>query len=157
MQTPGSFAKGGDRLFVPISISMRVVVLVLFLTLAASAQDLSWFTGSWGNESTEEVWSTDIDGNLMGYNRALKDGKVVFFEHLRIESKGGKTVYQACPLGKVWTPFELTKSGKNEAVFTNPKHDFPQRIHYRRQGKKMIVTISGEGQKSVTWTFALTK
>lgn len=131
------------------------VLLTLLLTLPVCAQDLSWLHGHWANDDTEEVWSQEFDGNLMGYNRQFKDGKVDFFEHLRIEKRDGKTLYQACPLGKSWTTFELTESGEDEALFSNPSHDFPQKIHYHRQGKTLHVTISGEGHESASWSFEL--
>jgi hypothetical protein len=134
---------------------MRTLLLILLLTATAVAQDLSWLTGHWTTETSEEVWSESRDGNLMGHNRQFKDGKVVFFEHLRLERDGSDTLYQACPLGKSWTTFKLVESDGKEAVFSNPAHDFPQQIHYRRQGDSLLVTISGKGHESVIWTFEL--
>lgn len=132
---------------------IRLILLCLLLSSVAVAQDLSWLTGHWVNDESEEVWSESLDGNLMGFNRQQKDGKLVFFEHLRIEKKGKQTLYQACPKGASWTTFELVQTAPREAVFSNPEHDFPQRIHYRRRGETLEVTISGEGSKSLSWTF----
>jgi hypothetical protein len=132
-----------------------VLLLGLLLTQPTWAQDLSWLSGHWFNHKTEEVWSQPVDGNLMGYNRQFKDKEIVFFEHLRIEKREGKVLYQACPLGKSWTTFELVESGVADAVFSNPNHDFPQRLHYHRQGDTLRVRISGEGHESVSWSFTL--
>jgi uncharacterized protein DUF6265 len=134
---------------------MRTFLFLLLLTATAVAQDLSWLSGHWTTDTSEEVWSESREGNLMGYNRQFKDSKVVFFEHLRIERDGDDTRYQACPLGKSWTTFRQTRSAENEVVFSNPSHDFPQQIHYRRKGDSLFVTISGEGEKSVSWEFKL--
>ncbi len=134
---------------------VRTLFLVLLLSSGVMAQDLSWLTGHWVNDRNEEVWSEVRGGNLMGFNRQFKDGSVVFFEHLRIELSDGRVVYRACPLGKVWTSFELVESEQHRAVFQNLQHDFPQRLDYRRVGDRLQATISGEGQKSVTWEFRL--
>jgi Domain of unknown function (DUF6265) len=134
---------------------MRTLLIILLLAATAGAQDLSWLTGHWTTENSEEVWSESRDGNLMGYNRQFKDGAVVFFEHLRVEQVGDDILYQACPVGKSWTSFKLIKSDKKEAVFSNPKHDFPQQIQYRREEDTLFVTISGQGQESVSWRFEL--
>ena len=132
---------------------MRTFLLVLLLATTVSAQDLSWMSGHWITDDSEEVWSESRDGNLMGYNRKFEDDEVVFFEHLRIERSGSNTVYQACPLGQSWTGFRLTKIGESEALFSNPQHDFPQHINYRREGDSLLFTISGAGEKSASWRF----
>lgn len=126
---------------------------MLLLSLSASAQDLSWLSGHWVTENSEEVWSLSRDGNLMGHNRQFKDGKVVFFEHLRLERKPEGTLYHACPLGKGWTTFRLTESRDREALFTNPQHDFPTHIHYRLEGQTLKVMISDGAEKTASWTF----
>ena len=134
---------------------LRTLFFVLLLSSGVLAQDLSWLTGHWANDNTEEVWSEFRGGNLMGYNRQFKAESVVFFEHLRIERSGAKIVYQACPLGKSWTPFELVETNTRQAVFQNLQHDFPQRLDYHRVGNRLLVTISGEGQESASWEFQL--
>lgn len=136
-------------------VVVRVGILFLMLVSGCLAQDLSWMTGRWSDGETVEVWSEMRDGNLMGYNRHFKGQKVTFFEHLRIDQTKNGTVYHACPLGRSWTAFQLTEATEEQAVFTNPGHDFPQKIHYHREGDLLLVTISGKDRESVTWEFRL--
>ena len=39
-------------------------------------------------------------------------------------------MYLAMPKGRPATPFRLIESTKTRAVFSNPAHDFPQRVLY---------------------------
>ena len=106
---------------------------------------LGWMKGCWQSQSggdTREVWSQSYDGFLFGYSITLQDGAMRFFEDLRIETRGADTVYIASPRGTAPTVFTLTETGPNEAVFTNPDHDYPQRIAYTRAGDRLTATIS---------------
>ena len=53
---------------------------------------LSWLTGSWrgrnGPDSVEEHWSPFEGDSLMGMFRWVRDGKVLFYELVAIESEG---------------------------------------------------------------------
>lgn len=94
-----------------------------------------WLTGVWLGEHDgaviEEYWTPLTGGNMLGAGRESKDGKLVFFEHLRIEDRGGTWYYVALPYGRSSTDFKLARGTREELVFENPEHDFPQRISYR--------------------------
>lgn len=103
-----------------------------------SAETLSWLTGSWGSTSesgrvSEELWLPPAGGVLFGVNRTISsDGKLLAFEHLRIEERDGGLVYLAAPGGRQPpTEFPAVHVTVERAVFENPEHDFPQRITYR--------------------------
>ena len=68
---------------------------------------------------------------MLGFSRTVRGGRMAFFEYLRIEQSDGAVRYVANIRGKE-TPFTLAKMSDDEAEFTNPAHDFPQVIRYRR-------------------------
>ena len=78
----------------------------------------------------EEHWTDPRGGIMLGLHRDTRPGKDAFFEFLRIEQKKGELFYIASPRGRPGTPFKLISSEENKAVFSNPGHDFPQRIIY---------------------------
>ena len=123
--------------------------LPFLASCAATAQssplsDLSWMSGCWAHEhgDTKEVWS-EPEGELMfGYGVSKKDGKVRFFEELRIEARDGSAVYIASPNGGPSTSFTETDRTGLSVTFDNPDHDFPQRIEYGANRVALIAKIS---------------
>lgn len=103
----------------------------------AELAKLSWMAGSWiaesGGNKSEEHWTHADAGSMLGVSRTIANGKTVFYEFLRIERGADGIVYHAAPKGRSpATPFTLTSSEANKAVFENPKHDFPKKITYWR-------------------------
>lgn len=118
---------------------------VFALILAANLP--TWMTGSWqlktAGVTMEEHWTSADGGVMLGMHRdVMKDGKTSF-EFLRIEQKDGALVYLAMPGGKPATPFPLKSSTDSRIVFENLTHDFPQRIIYWRDGKKLCARVEG--------------
>ena len=108
---------------------------------------LAWLAGQWTGEEEgvkmEEYWTEPGGGVMVGLHRdVFPDGKV-FFEFLIIEGRENGMVYLAQPKGSPPTEFRLTESGPAQAVFENPAHDFPQRIVYRREGRRLCAEVSG--------------
>ena len=118
---------------------MRRVALALVLLAAApgpagqsSAPDadaagiaaFAWLVGTWadGAGETEEHWLPARGGAMLGVNRTVTGGEMVFFEYLRIETDDrGRVIYQASPLGRhPPTPFVLVESGTASATFKPP-------------------------------------
>lgn len=123
----------------------------------AQDTDLSWLSGHWRVESedrmSEEVWSAQEGGSLLGYMRYIRNGETVGFEFLRIETHDG-AVYHAQPGGSPPTAFTLTESGVDLAVFENAQHDFPQRLRYERFGDALTITVSDLAEERVqVWTY----
>ena len=125
---------------------MKNIIWVLIVGLSVTAfgfgqdgskvtiEDLGWMSGCWKKKGktedsfTMEHWTRPA-GTMLGLNRRVKNGRVEFFEYLRVEVSDGNISYVARPMGaKVETPFKLTSLRNNEAVFENPVHVFPQRI-----------------------------
>ncbi len=133
---------------------MRQLLIVAPLLLAsatsAHAADAAlpdWLAGHWCNssdgESGEELWLPAAGGLMLGVNRTVASGRATQFEFLRIESGNGVPTYIAQPGGAAPTAFARSDSGENWMRFSNPAHDFPQHIEYRREGNQLKASIAG--------------
>jgi len=102
---------------------------------AAGIEKLSFLTGCWTGGDSEEVWLKPHGGTMLGMSRTVKDGKTIFTEFLHISSGADGTLVLNAQLklaGKS-TQFRLTELKDGMVTFSNPDHDFPQRIIYRRE------------------------
>ncbi|MCI0665463.1 MAG: DUF6265 family protein [Acidobacteria bacterium] len=119
--------------------------------LTFKVEDLSWISGDWetapGRMQIDEHWSKVAGGSIIGMSRTVAGGKTVFFEFLRIESRGSEIYYVAHPRAKnPGTDFKLVRLDSQEAVFENMAHDFPKRIIYRKNGDGTLTArIEGDG------------
>lgn len=143
---------------------MRIAVVLGLVAMLGAAgpatpNDLSWMHGDWvavsGERWTEEHWSRPRAGEMIGYSRSGRGNMIREFEFLRIAvGADGTLAYHAQPKGRPPIRFGLISSDAREAVFENPAHDYPTRIHYRRDGKSLVATISGpDGRKPQSWTY----
>jgi hypothetical protein len=122
-----------------------------------------WLAGAWSHEEgdiwSNEVWSPLRSDVMLGFNRSGKDGETLFWEHMWIvkEDDGG-VAFWAVSADEKPVRFELVVSMDKEVVFENPAHDYPQRIHYWREGKTLKAEISMmDGSKPVQFSFRLKK
>jgi hypothetical protein len=124
---------------------MAAVVLLLHLLLYGgndsqrhSIDDLSWISGCWVGEGAkrtyEEQWMRPSGKSMLGMSRSVSEGRTVEYEFLRLhEEDDGDIYYTANPSGQEHASFKLVSLEKNQAVFENAGHDFPQRIIYSRR------------------------
>jgi hypothetical protein len=144
----------------------RIVVAALAAILmgqasprASTIDRLGWMSGAWetgeGGTWTEEVWSRPRAGRMIGFSRSGKGDRQSEFEFVRLEpGRDGIPVYLASRDGGSPIPFRLTRADSASATFENPAHDFPQRIAYRRQGERLIATISAlDGSRAMSWSY----
>jgi hypothetical protein len=116
--------------------------------------------GQWrqvkGSEVVDEIWTNNKGNVIVGLSRTV-DGLSNAFEFMRIENRKEGVIFIAQPGGDKPTPFRLTAHDAKTLVFTNPAHDFPQRIEYRRTGadtlEATVGTFDGNGQK-LTFKYA---
>jgi len=147
--------------------SWMVLLLALGLTPwrasaeTAAIEQLVWMSGHWASQNgerwTEEHWLEPRGGLMLGLNRSGQTGSARAFEYLRIQvEEDGAIVYWASPGGRPAVPFTLSKQSDRSAVFVNEANDFPQRIHYRREGDALEVTISdASGEQTMRWRWTL--
>jgi len=145
--------------------SRHFIAFTLALTAASGVaakdsppvESLAWISGRWvsedGSKWTEENWSSPKGGVMLGNSKQGNGNTAMEFELLRISPDAkGVVTYWASPGGQPPTPFALTNSTPNYALFENPAHDFPTRIEYRRDGQTLTATISGpEGANAMSW------
>jgi len=122
------------------------------LRAAALAPDpalgpFAWLTGTWATRDsgplTLEHWQPARGGVMLGSGQAIGDGRTLSAEAQRIVA-GPPIALVAWPDGAAQpTTFVLAAVGPQEVAFANPGHDFPQRIHYRRTGSALAVTLTG--------------
>ncbi len=104
--------------------------------------DINGLLGEWqdiqdsGGTIFHERWERIPDGSMAGVGTVLSGQDTVFIEHLGILNIKGKLHY-AATVGSQNSGeavlFELTHD-RDSLVFTNPAHDFPQRIMYAPSG-----------------------
>ncbi|HUE82751.1 MAG TPA: DUF6265 family protein [Pyrinomonadaceae bacterium] len=138
------------------------VLLLSFLGTTVRGQEqgtgfkiekLAWLSGDWetapGRTQTDEHWSGVAGASLIGMSRTVAGGKTVFFEFLRIETRGDEIYYMAHPKARnPGTEFKLVRLSGTEAVFENPEHDFPKRIIYRKnEDGTLTARIEGDGSE----------
>ena len=119
----------------------------------------AWLAGYWlscsGTGEVSETWSRPrgtvmLGSSLMGGRRGVS------WEQTRIEATPSGLVFHAQPSGQPAAAFPLLSSGPAELVFENRAHDFPQRVIYRREGRRLTGRIEGEvgGQpRAMTWRY----
>jgi hypothetical protein len=111
---------------------------------------VAWMAGDWETrEATpyvEEHWTGPAGGAMLGASRAIKNGKMVEFEFLRIEARADGIFYMPQPSGKPPVDFKFTPTTSDEAVFVNPGHpDHLKRIIYRKNPDGTLAArIEGE-------------
>ena len=118
-----------------------------------------WMAGDWllvkGDEWTEEHWTTMRGGIMLGAGRSGKGDVLRDWEQTRIDHDvDGVLTFWASPLGATPVPFKMVSMTSVEIVFANPKHDYPQRIRYWRDGKSLNAEISlADGSRPNRWHY----
>lgn len=113
-----------------------------------------WMPGRWVSRTTrgsathisEEVWRDVGAGRMPGISRSYVEGSEAgaSFEYLRIERMPEELTLIAQPGGGEETRFTATEFGPGWVLFTNPDHDFPTRLLYRRTGDELTADVGTE-------------
>jgi Domain of unknown function (DUF6265) len=128
---------------------------------ARSISELAWIAGDWqtapgGRAQMEEHWTQPAGGTMIGMGRTLAGGKTVGFEFLRLEQRADGIYYVAHPNARApGTDFKLSRLAAQEAIFENPRHDFPKRILYRKNSDGSLTASidAGAGAKSQSFPY----
>ena len=99
-------------------------------------RQLNWLSGCWGRQGAErhtiEQWTAPRGGMMLGLNQTTARGRTIAWEYLRIAIVDGRLVLTAWPSGQAEASFDAVELTDSTVVFTNPEHDFPQTVSYRR-------------------------
>ena len=122
---------------------------------------ISFMAGCWTGPSPsgsviEEHYSDASENLVIGMTRYVRNGRVVDFEFTTIERTDTSFVMTPRPKGVKSDTFPLKDVADGRATWENPKHDFPQRIIYRKgPDGALIARIEGttpRGDRHVEWT-----
>ncbi len=106
-------------------------------------EEVRWLAGCWEGPTdrawTEEQWMEPRGGTMLGMSRTTHGDSTVGYELMRISERGERLVFTAHPSGQPAAAFTSAVISATEVVFTNPEHDFPQTIRYRRAGSDSLV------------------
>jgi hypothetical protein len=131
--------------------SAALAATIILLVAPAGAQPpvdrVGWLGGCWrmsaGPVVIEEQWTAPRGGAMLGVGRTVRRDSVVEYEFLRVYAAGDTLVYDARPSGQPRAEFHAAPGAASgdvtEIVFSNPTHDFPQRVAYRRVSADSVV------------------
>lgn len=130
-----------------IIISLALTVASALPQSATTIKDVGWLTGCWaftrGSRHVTEQWTSPDGGTMLGVSRTVSNGKTTEYEFVIIREAGGRLEYVAKPSRQPEAVFTSVRVTNDEAIFENPRHDFPTRIHYRRQPDGMLASVEG--------------
>lgn len=136
-------------------IFTAVVLLGTMLGLARAADAplgidrVAWLEGCWEARSPkrviEENWMAPRGGTMIGVGRTVRGDSLAEYEMTVLRAVNGALTYEAHPSGQAGTTFTARAATDSTIVFSNPTHDFPQRVGYRRVGAdSLLAWIEGE-------------
>jgi hypothetical protein len=114
-------------------------------TAAVSAQTsaLKWMAGCWERKANNlvvtEQWSFPRAKMMLGVGQTTRGDSTIEYEHTRIFERNGMLVYSAQPSGQAPAEFVADSVSGSSIIFSNPAHDFPQRVIYRRLGPDSLL------------------
>ena len=143
----------------PTILTLTMIPVCCALAAAGTSPDLAWLQGHWCQQTdeglVEEFWMAPAHGETVGLARTLSGGKTASFEYTRIVSGEGGLRFIAQPGGVPPTAFAAIpgSTAAQQIAFENPKHDFPQRVSYWREGEALLAEISGPGADGKVMSF----
>jgi hypothetical protein len=118
----------------------------------ATIKDLKWLEGKWQNKSAEgiafENWKITNDSTMAGVSGFINGRDTITQETISLEQRGTKLYYiptvknqnEGKPVS-----FELVETAADSFVFSNPQHDFPNKITYtKKTANTLLAKISGK-------------
>ena len=130
-------------------------------------EKMNWLVGEWENKMPEgvltETWVAYNDSTFLGRTVFIKEKDTLHYEEIVLTQKGETLLYIPTIKGQnddKPVEFKMTESKtENEFAFENPKHDYPQKIVYKKvSDTNLVATISGKQQgKPSSESFPMTK
>ncbi|MBM6498551.1 DUF6265 family protein [Flavobacterium macrobrachii] len=157
---------------------MKNVVILAVVVVFISCQNkseknfdelekMSWLVGEWENKMPDgiltETWTKANDSTFTGKTLFIRDKDTLHSEEIVLTQKGETLLYIPTVKGQndnKPVEFKITESKiENEFAFENPKHDYPQKIVYKKVNEtNLVATISGKQQgKSSSESYPMKK
>jgi hypothetical protein len=141
---------------------MNKKTIIIFFTIGISIftgcstnnrpiNNAEWLIGTWVTKTPDgdlfETWQKLNEAEYFGKSYFLNNGDTMLFETVQLLEKENKLFYivsgKTKP-GEAPVSFESISIAKEQFVFENKAHDFPQRISYVKIGTDSLVAeISG--------------
>jgi hypothetical protein len=143
-----------------------IVVCVLFISCQNKSEKnfeqlekMNWLIGNWENKMDDgilsETWKKENDSTFSGTTYFIINKKdTVHSETILLTQLNDELIYRPTVKGQnndESVDFKLSSESENTFVFENPKHDYPQKIVYKKVDENsLIATISGiqQGKQS---------
>lgn len=131
---------------------VAVILLAAGKYANAQADALKWIVGSWkiNNGATQvvEEWQQSNDSTFAGKSYFVKNNRdTIPQETIELAYRNGSWSYIPTVNNQnngQPVLFKLIFLKGTEFICENPKHDFPQRIAYRRIGNQLFASIEGK-------------
>lgn len=130
----------------------------------ATSEMPTWMSGCWVQERgarwTEECWMAPRAGMMLGAGRTGDGDRLRDWEAMQIMVADGADgsdhlEFWASPRGAARVRFTQSMEETKGIAFVNAAHDYPQRIHYWREGMRLKVRISLlDGSRAAEWDYA---
>ncbi len=102
--------------------------------------------------NSNERWIRISGTEWQGFGLSMKGQDTAVLEKLKLIIKDDSIYYVAdVPENNQPVYFKLTEISENAYTCENVEHDFPKKIIYQRDGKKLKATISGNGTSIDYW------
>lgn len=130
-----------------------IILLLLCSHLSSFAQnnlnDIKWLLGTWEISSNKfESWTWKSDSMLLGRSYTVNETDTMVLETIRLLIRNDQFYYIVTVMNQnKGEPiiFKLNRGDPQNLTFENSEHDFPQKIHYVKDGdNKISVWIEGE-------------
>jgi hypothetical protein len=145
---------------------MKKAIIILGLITLVSCQNkseknfeklekMNWLIGQWENKSPEglltETWTKENDSTFSGQTYFIKNEKdTVHSESIVLTQVNDELIYSPTIKGEnndEPVDFKLNSDVENSFTFENLKHDYPQKIVYKKvNDNSLLATISGTQQ-----------
>ena len=118
-----------------------------------------WLAGNWAVENgaswTDEYWTSPRGGTMLGLGREGFGSELKTWETMRIApGRDGRLTLFAQLRGSPAVEFPMATMSDDAIEFTNPAHDFPQRIRYWRQGQLLMAEVAKlDGSGAQRWNY----
>lgn len=151
-----------------------IVVCVLFISCQNTSdknfkqlEKMNWLVGQWENNTSNglltETWKKDNDSTFLGESYFINNKKdTVHSESIILKQLKDELIYSPTVNGQnndESVDFKLSSAIENSFSFENPKHDYPQKIVYKKVNENSFVaSISGMQQgKQSTESYLMKK
>ena len=118
---------------------------------------IGWLQGCWEARSErrtiEENWMPPRGGTMIGVGRTVRADTLFEYELVVVRDLNGVLTYEAHPSGQPTATFTAREVTDSTVIFSNPAHDFPQEVGYRKAGADSVVawiagTLNGKNRRA---------